>query len=1045
MVKGQYNSDPFFKLVLENPKNYKNFVVKGELIFLSTEEKNTLCLPNVKHNGKGVRELVIEEAHSLLAHLGSKKTLTYIREHVWWKEMVNDVESFCKSCATCARSKPSNQKPYGLLSTLQPPARPWDSIGIDFVGPLPKSENRNGTFDMLTVIIDRMTGMVHLVPTREDFTAKNMAELVFDEVYKRHGLPLSIVSDRDKLFTSTFWDHLHKLIGTKLRMSSVYHPETDGITERANRTMTQMIRQCIGDKQRDWSTKVAAIEFAMNSARSETTGYAPFFLNYGRMPRPFVWNTPGSDEFPGVRAYANKVRNAIMAAHDSIIEARIKNTRAANRKRQPSPFVAGDLVYLSSKNIRFDKGLARKFLPKYIGPYRIIEDFGNNSYRLELPPKMVMRGIHNVFHASLLRVHHRNDDQLFPGRTESHIWEFPDKNQEQEFAVDKIIGHQGAAGDALFHLLWKDGEKSWLSYPKIKHLTVLSDYLDSMGAENITQLKRGDDPEEIRDEQVEFNKIFIDEEGGEDHINLSLASLRVHESPMNYHHTPYVVPPGTRCDGRTTKDPATNPIRANDVNNMVVLDRDEYQLTVVVEARQGYAYKCIIVAGTMLRQWVKTSHEVWTAVTSGTDPRRIMAPPGMLTFCDQFNSYSSRWRMPVPLPNGRWKVGDARNIVTKEVIDFDRIGTALFKDPVMEALGMVNPDGTFRREAAVEQLGRNNQLAETIMTMVRRQEIEFDKRDREEAERREQMKLLPAPVEVMRRASGSRSQQRAAAYREQQYTKTGGRGGRGGRHHSNRNERRRYSPYRGRGRSREAYDERDAMSESGYSRWSRSRDRHYYRSRSGSRMREDEDYDDRAPRERSASPQHRADFVNVRGRAAVESDASEADVESSVGDDVEMEDEEEVAVEGTNTGVIVNAAALSTLKINQGPGIITDDDAPATPRAINKGLPAQDGVGSDKAPDGERERTPVPGEDMQQKEKGAEADDLQGASAAKRAVKTKKTPTKRVGKAKEKGKAKAKEPAVVAEGAGDEADAEGEPDIDSVASAINNAIAVNTA
>ncbi len=108
-----------------------------------------------------------------------------------------------------------------------------------------------------------------------------MAELVFAEVYKHHGLPKAIVSDRDTLFTSTFWNHLHKLIGTKLKMLSVYHPKTNGMTERANQTIGQMLRQCIHPDQKDWVVRLPAIKFTINSARSETTEYSPFFLNSG--------------------------------------------------------------------------------------------------------------------------------------------------------------------------------------------------------------------------------------------------------------------------------------------------------------------------------------------------------------------------------------------------------------------------------------------------------------------------------------------------------------------------------------------------------------------------------------------------------------------------------------------------------------------------------------------------------------------------------------------------------------------------------------------
>jgi hypothetical protein len=169
--------------------------------------------------------------------------------------------------------------------------------------------------------------MVHLVPSRTTYNARQIAELMFEEVYKLHGLPKHIISDRDVLFTSIFWGHLHKLIGTSLKMSSAYHPETDGSTERANRTVTQMLHQCIGEKQADWVAKLPAIEFAINSAHSESTGYAPFFLNTGRMPRSMIWDSARSNEYPTVRTFALQKKLALMSAHDSILAARIKQTR----------------------------------------------------------------------------------------------------------------------------------------------------------------------------------------------------------------------------------------------------------------------------------------------------------------------------------------------------------------------------------------------------------------------------------------------------------------------------------------------------------------------------------------------------------------------------------------------------------------------------------------------------------------------------------------------------------------------------------------------
>lgn len=198
-----------------------------------------------------MREIVLKHAHSLLAHLGAKKTLEYLRCEVWWPEMVADVKAYCQTCAVCATTKSSTTRPLGLLRSMPVPRRPWQYIGIDFVGPLPLSENRHGSFDMICVVIDQLTFMVHLIPTQQTYGAADMAEVVFDHVYKLHGLPERIISDRDTLFTSLFWQRLHELMGTELRLSSSYHPQTDGATERANRTMTKMLRQCVSADQRD--------------------------------------------------------------------------------------------------------------------------------------------------------------------------------------------------------------------------------------------------------------------------------------------------------------------------------------------------------------------------------------------------------------------------------------------------------------------------------------------------------------------------------------------------------------------------------------------------------------------------------------------------------------------------------------------------------------------------------------------------------------------------------------------------------------------------
>ena len=154
-----------------------------------------------------------------------------------------------------------------------------------------------------------------------------------------------------------------------------------------------------------------------------------------------------------------------------------------------SPFTTGDLVYLSTKNLTLPKGQSRKLFPKFIGPFHITHDFGNSSYHLDLPPELQQHGIHGSFHTSLLCVHNPNDDHCFPGRQLEQLVAFHDA--PQEWAVDWVVGHHGIGRSALFKLLWKSGDKSWVSYQDISHLEALGAYLELCRAEKIENLPPG--------------------------------------------------------------------------------------------------------------------------------------------------------------------------------------------------------------------------------------------------------------------------------------------------------------------------------------------------------------------------------------------------------------------------------------------------------------------------------------------------------------------------------------------------------------------------
>jgi hypothetical protein len=437
---------------------------------LKESDHKLLCIPEkVTVEGCTLREIIISEGHSLLAHLGATKTIAYLHDHVWWKTMNDDIRKYCETCTTYL------------------PTYPWESIGIDFLGLLPKSSNRNTTFDSITIVIDLLTAIVHLIPSRTDYTTPQLAELIFAEIYKHHGLPKNMISDRDVSFTSGFWQHLHSLLGVKLCMSSAYHPETDGTTEHTNRTITQMIRQYIDVDQKNWVQKLPGIRMAINLARNDSTGYSPFFLNTGRIPQNVVWNSPTDSEFPGVARFVQCVKHALITAHDSLIPTRVKQTRDTNRHRRPVPFKEGDLMYISTKNLSLKKELARKLSPKFIGPYKIIKDFGNNSYLINLPPEMKQRGVHPVYYTQYLQIHHPNDDRLFPGRLDSQIG--ISANLESEWKINRILSHKGHGKYTMFEIKWSAGDITWLTYLEAEKLVALQDYFDVLGISDISKLK----------------------------------------------------------------------------------------------------------------------------------------------------------------------------------------------------------------------------------------------------------------------------------------------------------------------------------------------------------------------------------------------------------------------------------------------------------------------------------------------------------------------------------------------------------------------------
>ncbi|KAJ9523528.1 hypothetical protein QJQ45_007191 [Haematococcus lacustris] len=360
-------------------------------------DKGTIIVPNDIQ----LREHISHEMHDAkyAGHVGITKTLERVRRVFWWKTMRADVRHYVTNCDACQRNKASRQVPGGLLNPLSIPGYRWESVTMDLVVKLPVGVHG---YDSICVVVDRLSKMVHLIPCIEAMDAKEFAELYIDHVFKYHGLSKVTISDRGATFNNQFWIEVRKLIGVDPAFSTAYHPQSDGQTERTNQIVEEMLRHYILPTQEDWPRHLAFAEFAINNSWQESIQSTPFLVNYGQSPiTPVLHKLPRPCLSPSAESFAKKWEHEVKHAQECMRVAQDRQQRYANKRRRDVTFNLGDSVLLSTKNLRNAPGKARKFLPRYVGPFKVTGKLGEAAYRLELPP--TMSRLHPVFHVSLLK------------------------------------------------------------------------------------------------------------------------------------------------------------------------------------------------------------------------------------------------------------------------------------------------------------------------------------------------------------------------------------------------------------------------------------------------------------------------------------------------------------------------------------------------------------------------------------------------------------------------------------------------------------------
>jgi transposase InsO family protein len=304
---------------------------------------------------------------------------------------------------------------------------------MDFITQLPLTANK---YDAIVVFVDRLTKMVHVAPTSTTVTAEGTAILFWECVFKHHGLPKTIVSDRGPVFTSNFMRGLMKKMDTKQSLSTAWHPQSDGQTERMNRVLEDMIRHYVGAlRHGEWDTCLVAAEFAINNSYQESVRNTPFYLNYGRHPRVPLGSLKQPSHNFSAAALADRWETGLVEAKRCLQSAQQRQKTYYDAGHRDVSFNEGEEVLLSTRNLHLrragDKSSTPKLLPKWVGPFKILEVIGKGAYRLQLPDTMK---IHPVFHVSLLKTF-RSNGSVQP----------PDPiiiDGEEEFELERILDHR---------------------------------------------------------------------------------------------------------------------------------------------------------------------------------------------------------------------------------------------------------------------------------------------------------------------------------------------------------------------------------------------------------------------------------------------------------------------------------------------------------------------------------------------------------------------------------------------------------------------------
>ena len=463
-----------------NTLNHNDFQIHDGYLF----KDNRLCIPSTS-----IRDFLIWEIHQggLAGHFGRDKTTADVERRFFWPKMKKHIAKVISHCKVCIRGKQVKQN-TGLYTPLPIPNKPWEDISMDFILGLPKTLRK---FDSIFVVVDRFSKMSHFIPCFKTSDASHIANLFFKEIVRLHGIPTSIVSDRDVRFMSYFWKTLWHKLNTKLKYSTAYHPQTDGQTEVVNRTIGNLLRCLIQDYQSGWDELLPIIEFAYNCSPNRSTKLSPFHIVYGHVPKRPIDLHSITHEHPKSFSAESFIEH-VHTIHDIVSKQLALSYESykfsADVHKRYKQFKEGDLVMVKIHPQRLPKLYSKLQLKSY-GPFKILSKINDNAYIVDIPDDW---GISNSFNISDLVEFHESKD--IPTEMFSSSTPLENENSQNSFLspnlvsnvglIDKILDHRTIITDSKedeyeFLIQWKGKPISDASWINANDLLIYAPHLHS--------------------------------------------------------------------------------------------------------------------------------------------------------------------------------------------------------------------------------------------------------------------------------------------------------------------------------------------------------------------------------------------------------------------------------------------------------------------------------------------------------------------------------------------------------------------------------------